>query len=316
MSVKLKISLRMLALPGALCLFACNETEMQKIIPLYDDEIPNAISSEDQEVSSWRASGADSILIIEKVSRPTLTLYLPPKEKATGDAIIICPGGGYWVLAASHEGSDVAEKFNEAGIAAFVLKYRIPNTATMKDKSIGPLQDAQRAIQLVRQNAEKWNVDPDRVGIMGFSAGGHLASTASTHFQQAYIDNPGNTSLRPDFSILGYPVISFIDSIGHMGSRDQLIGKEPDPERVTYFSNELMVDADTPPAFLVHARDDATVKVENSLLYADALRSHGTPVEVFLYDQGGHGFGMNNPTSEEKWMDRCIEWIKAGKWRK
>ncbi len=294
---------------------ACSEPPVDTVIPLYQGEIPNSRPAADVETSGYRGYGTDSIFIIEKVSRPTLTLYLPAKEKATGDAVVICPGGGYWVLAASHEGSDVAKKLQEAGIAAFVLKYRIPNTETMEDKSIGPLQDAQRAIQVVRQNAEKWNIDPDRVGIMGFSAGGHVASTASTHLDKAYIDNPAGTNLRPDFSLLGYPVISFIDSIGHMGSRDQLIGKAPDEASMLRFSNERRITANTPPAFLVHAKDDDVVKVENSLLYAEALRSYGIPVEVFLYEKGGHGFGMNNPTSDEKWMGKCIAWVKDGKWR-
>ena len=290
--------------------------DRDQTIPLYEGEIPNAKTSEDIETSFWRPSGADSVLIIEKVSRPTLTIYLPPKEKATGDAVIICPGGGYAVLAASHEGSDVAERLNEAGIAAFVLKYRLPNDETMVDKTIGPLQDAQRAIQLVRENAGEWGINPERVGIMGFSAGGHLASTASTHFDQAYIDNPAGTSLRPDFSLLGYPVISFLDSVGHMGSRNNLVGMTPGENQILRFSNDQRVNRSTPPAFLVHAEDDGAVPVANSLLYAEALRRNGIPVEVFLYEKGGHGFGMNNPTSEEKWMERCIEWVKEGVWRK
>lgn len=295
--------------------FLSCEPKKDQTIPLYEGEIPNSKPSEDLETSSWRPSGADSVLIIQKVSRPTLTIYLPPKEGATGDAVIICPGGGYVVLAASHEGSDVAERLNRAGIAAFVLKYRLPNDETMVDKSIGPLQDAQRAIQLVRENAKEWNIDPERVGIMGFSAGGHLASTASTHFDQAYIRNPAGTNLRPDFSLLGYPVISFIDSVGHPGSRSNLIGKTSEERQILRFSNEQRVSENTPPAFLVHAKDDGAVPVANSLLYAEALRRHGIPVEVFLYEEGGHGFGMNNPTSEEKWMDRCIEWVKEGEWK-
>ena len=290
--------------------------DRDQTIPLYEGEIPNSKTFEDIETSFWRPSGADSVLIIEKVSRPTLTIYLPPKEKATGDAVIICPGGGYAVLAASHEGSDVAEKLNEAGIAAFVLKYRLPSDETMVDKSIGPLQDAQRAIQLVRENSKEWNIDPERVGIMGFSAGGHLASTASTHFNQAYIDNPAGTNLRPDFSLLGYPVISMLDSVGHIGSRNNLIGETPEENQILRFSNDLRVSQNTPPAFLVHANDDGAVPVANSQLYAEALRKNEIPVEVFLYEEGGHGFGMNNPTSEEKWMDRCIEWVKKGEWRK
>ena len=158
-------------------------------------------------------------------------MYTPAAVNERKAAVIICPGGGYARLAASHEGSDVAKTFNEWGITAFVLKYRLPDDTIMIDKSIGPLQDAQRAIQLVRENAAKWNIDPSKIGIMGFSAGGHLAATASTHFSKAVIDNPYNISLRPDFSILGYPVISFTDSLAHMGSRNNLIGKNASAEK-------------------------------------------------------------------------------------
>ena len=162
-----------------------------------------------------------------KVSRPSLTIFLPPKEKATGAAVIICPGGGYANLAMGYEGTDVARRFNESGIAAFVLKYRIPNDSTMIDKEIGPLQDAQRALLLVRSRADEWGIDSNRIGIMGFSAGGHLASTAGTHFQKNYIANPDHITLRPDFMILIYPVISFNTPIAHMGSEQNLLGHHP-----------------------------------------------------------------------------------------
>lgn len=278
----------------------------QKVIPLYDGAIPNSKPTADEEKTEY---GKDSILRISKVSRPTLTIYQPPKSIATDAAVIICPGGGYSILAASHEGYDVAKRFNEMGITAFVLKYRLPSDETMPNKEIGPLQDAQRAIQVVRQNAKKWNINPHHVGIMGFSAGGHLASTAGTHFQKAYIDNPKKTSLRPDFMILVYPVISFSDSVGHMGSRTQLLGKNPSPEKIKEYSNELQVTAQTPPAFLVHAKDDP-VKVQNSLLFADALKAHGVPVDMYLYEKGGHGYGMCNKTSKVQWMDLVQQWMK------
>jgi acetyl esterase/lipase len=162
-------------------------TSAQTVIPLYKDSIPNSIPYEDEEKQTY---DKDSILIISKISRPTLTIFLPPKEKRTGAAVIICPGGGYWVTASKHEGTDVAKKFNEMGVAAFVLKYRIPNSLWMPNREIGPLQDAQRAIQVVREGAKQWGISKDRIGIMGFSAGGHLASTAGTHFQTSYIANP------------------------------------------------------------------------------------------------------------------------------
>ena len=185
--------------------------------------------------------------------------------------MVICPGGGYWVTSIVKEGFAVAREFNKWGVAAFVLKYRIPNDSSMIDKKIGPLQDAQRAIQLVRMHAKEWNVDANKVGIMGFSAGGHLASTAATHFNHSYIENTNNINLRPDFSIFIYPVISFQDSIGHIGSRDQLIGKNPPKPLLDSFSNELQVTAQTPPTFLVHATDDDVVPVMNSIVFYEAL---------------------------------------------
>ncbi len=278
----------------------------QTVMPLYTDSIPNAIAGPDEE--KWEIN-KDSVLIISKVSRPTLTAYLPPKNKCTGAAVIICPGGGYWVLAAGHEGADVALRFNEMGVAAFVLKYRIPEDKTMRNKSIGPLQDAQRAIQLVRENAKKWKIDPNKIGMMGFSAGGHLASTAGTHFQQAYIPNEKNTSLRPDFLVLVYPVISFTDTTAHTGSKEKLLGKNASPQLVQSFSNELQVTATTPSAFLVHAKDDP-VKAQNSQLFYDALLRNGVATELYLYEKGGHGYGMYNKSSNVRWMDLLESWLK------
>jgi acetyl esterase/lipase len=170
----------------------------QAVVPLYKDKIPNSKPAKDEEKSEL----SDGIIIISKISTPTLSIFLPPKEKATGTAVVICPGGGYWVVAAGHEGTDVAKRFVEMGVAAFVLKYRIPNSETMINPEIGPLQDAQEAIKIVREGAKEYHINPGRVGIMGFSAGGHLAATEGTHFDKAVIANPNNTSLRPDFMIL------------------------------------------------------------------------------------------------------------------
>jgi acetyl esterase/lipase len=282
----------------------------QSVLPLYRDSIPNSKQIADEE-----RSDTNGIVRISKVSRPTLTVYLPPKDKATGAAVIICPGGGYRILAISHEGHDVAKRFNEMGIAAFVLKYRIPDDQTMINKEIGPLQDAQRAIQLVRENAKKWRIAENMIGIMGFSAGGHLASTAGTHYQQSYIENNKKINLRPDFLVLVYPVISFNDSIGHAGSRKQLLGENPFPEKINEFSNQTRVTANTPPAFLVHAKDDP-VKVQNSLVFAEALEKNKVPYKIYLYEKGGHGYGMNNPTSDVKWMDLVEQWLKERPWMK
>ena len=279
----------------------------QTAIPLYPDKIPNSKVASDEETSEQR----DGITIISKISKPTLSIFLPAKEKANGTAVVICPGGGYWVNAISHEGFDVAKKFNEMGVAAFVVKYRIPNDATMINREIGPLQDAQQAIKMVRQRAKEWNVDVNRVGIMGFSAGGHLASTAGTHFETAVIPDAANISLRPDFMILIYPVISFNEKITHMGSRDQLIGKLPSAEKITEYSNELQVTARTPPTFLVHASDDDAVNANNSVAFYQSLLNYKVPAELHIYQKGGHGFGMNNKTTDDQWMDRCKNWMKA-----
>ena len=290
-------------------LVSTNPSPAQVSIPLYD-KIPNSkplVNSEKSETSG-------GILIISNVSIPTLTMYSPAVSAAKASAVIICPGGGYGIVAAGHEGSDVAKVFNEWGIVAFVLKYRLPEDAIMIDKTIGPLQDAQRAIQMVRQNASQWNVDPDKIGIMGFSAGGHLASTAATHFNKAVIGNPGNISLRPDFSILIYPVISFTDSLTHGGSRNNLIGKDPSAEKIKEYSNELRVNAKTPPAFLVHAKDDDAVKFGNSVQYYEALLKNKVPAELRLYEHGGHGFGLNNTTTTDKWMERLKNWLQANQY--
>jgi acetyl esterase/lipase len=176
------------------------------------------------------------------------------------------------------------------------------------------LQDAQRAIQYVREHAAKFNINSGRIGIMGFSAGGHLASTAGTHFKKSYIINKKNTNLRPNFMILAYPVISFTDSIGHRGSRDHLLGEKPTEEKIKEYCNELQVTNETPPAFLMHAKDDDAVPVQNSILFYDALKRTGVEAEILLYEKGGHGFGMNNKTSEIKWMDKVEEWIKKQGW--
>jgi len=283
----------------------------QQEIPLYAGAIPNSRPANDQEKIE-----SGSRLSLSLVSRPTLKIYLPAKEKATGMGIVVCPGGGYHHLAMGHEGIEIAEKLNEIGIAAFVLKYRLPNDETMLNKEIGPLQDAQRAIQLVRQNAAQWGVDTGRVGIIGFSAGGHLASTAGTHFNKITIDNPANISLRPDFMILLYPVISFSDSIGHRGSRDNLLGKSPSREKIREYSNELQVSPATPPAFLVHAGDDKVVLVANSLHFYEALQHNNVPSELHVYPHGGHGFGLHNNTTKDVWFDRLKTWLDDNGWLK
>jgi len=282
----------------------------QIIMPLYTGVIPNSKPTRDQEEVKYD----NGIQIISNISRPTLMVFLPAIEKANGTAVVICPGGGYSIVAAKHEGTDVAKVFNKMGVAAIVLKYRIPDDSTMTDRSIGPLQDAQQAMKTVRDSAHKWNIDPKKVGIMGFSAGGHLASTMGTHYTSALIPNASHTNLRPDFLILIYPVISFNDSVGHRGSRDQLIGKNPSPEQIQNYSNELQVTDSTPPAFLVHASDDKAVNPQNSIGFYEALLKKHIPAELHMYQTGGHGFGMFIKNSKDLWMERCRNWMTANGW--
>ena len=282
--------------------------EAQQTISLYEGKVPNSLPYATKEVWEPQDNGDT---IVHFISQPTLSVFLPDKSKANGAAVIICPGGGYWIASIVKEGYAVARKFNEMGIAAFVLKYRIPNDSAMVDKMIAPLQDAQRAIQLVRINAKEWNIDTNKVGIMGFSAGGHVASTAATHFEKSYIDNAQKINLRPDFALLIYPVISFTDAIAHIGSRDQLIGKNPSKKMIDLYSGELQVTAQTPPTFLVQASDDNTVPVANSIVYYEALLKYKIPVEMHLYKSGGHGFGMHNSTTEDDWMNSCKNWLQG-----
>jgi acetyl esterase/lipase len=283
-------------------------TRAQTVIPLYKS-IPNSKPSTLKEI-------VDSTSVRGKVSHvitPTLTAYLPDKSKANGTAVIICPGGGYSYLVVNHEGKDVAQEFVKKGIAAFVLKYRLPNDLIMINREIGPLQDAQQAIKLVRDHATEWNINPSKVGIMGFSAGGHVASTLSTHYKKSLIENQSNTNLRPDFSLLIYPVISFQDSILHKGSKKALIGENASADKVREYSNEMQVTGDSPIAFLVHCSDDKVVPVANSINYYNALHKNGVKAEMHIYETGGHGFGLNNTTTADKWIERCFNWMAINK---
>jgi acetyl esterase/lipase len=270
--------------------------------PLYPDNVPNALVAENKELIK------DGVA--RDVSVPTLKVFSPPAGKGNGPAVIVCPGGGYGVLVIDREGYEVAKELNKAGITAFVLKYRLPSDRIMKNKSTGPLQDAQQAIKTVRENAGKWDIDPGKIGIMGFSAGGHLAATAGTHFDSSFVANPKKTSLRPDF-ILVYPVISLIDKIGHKGSSVNLLGAAPSVETVRYFSNEQQVSATTPPAFLTHAGDDSKVPVSNSIKFYESLISKGVPADMHIYSKGEHGYGKE-PTFEE-WFGRCLHWMRQSK---
>ena len=273
-------------------------------IPLYKNGVPNSKPAPDKENSIFR----DNVTRIAKVSTPTLTIF--KAAKPNGKAVVICPGGGYSILAFDKEGTRVAQEMNRWGITAFVLKYRLPDDTTNIDKSLAPLQDAQQAIRLIRANAKDWGVYKNQIGIMGFSAGGHVASTAATHFDfKADADNADTTSVRPDFAVLIYPVISFDSTITHKGSRNNLIGTKPTAEKTNFFSNELQVSKNTPPSFLVQAADDGAVPVENSLRYYEACVKNKVPAEMHLYPKGGHGFGLNNKTTDDNWMERLKNWL-------
>lgn len=277
----------------------------QAVIRLYAGPIPGAIASENQEFQKSDAL-VDSLTL--KVSVPELAVFAPPKSKAKGVAVIICPGGGYGVLLTKREGSDVARALNKLGVTAFVLKYRLPDDRIMTDKSIGPLQDAQQAIRLVRERATEFGIKSDKIGIMGFSAGGHLASSAGTHFGKRYIDKDGKTSLRPDFMILINPVVSFNDTTGHIGSRERLLGSAPGNEQIRLFSNEQQVDSLTPPAILIHSGADVVVPVANSFRFYDALRKNGVAAAIHVYSKGEHGF-LTYPSFTE-WFGRVEEWLR------
>jgi len=282
----------------------------QKPIPLYPNGVPNS-----KKAPATYIEKMDQNSFLSGVTVPTITPYFPANGIANGTAVVICPGGGYSGLSMENEGSSIAQAFNKIGVTAFVLTYRLPSDDIMVDKTIGPLQDAQRAIQMIRQNAANFNINPNKVGIIGFSAGGHLASTAITHFDKAVIENSANINLRPDFGILLYPVITFGQQ-AHVGSRENLIGKKPSQELIDLYSNEKQVTANTPPTFLVHAEDDDVVPVQNSLMFYDALLQNKVKAEIHIYQAGGHGFGLHNWTTKDIWFDRLTNWMDENGWLK
>jgi acetyl esterase/lipase len=291
----------------ALILFLITSLHLsaQQILPLYPTTIPNSTS---YRMLEKELKGNGKIVGYINIAVPTLAVFLPDQAIATGAAVIICPGGGYTMESYTKEGSEIADAFLRKGIAAFILKYRLPSDSIMIDKTIGPLQDAQQAIKTVRQRAMEWKLDTAKIGIMGFSAGGHLASTAGTHFDKSYIPNDEKVSLRPNFMILVYPVISMTDELTHKGSRMSLLGKSPEAKQITFFSNELHVNPNTPPTWLTHAGDDKLVTVENSIRFYQELIKNKVPAEMHLYPKGNHGFVLNEPTDE--WMSPLFDWMK------
>ena len=236
---------------------------------------------------------------IVNISEPRMYVYQAPAEKSNGVSVIICPGGGYAGVSQIKEGSDIAKWYNDLGITAFVLYYRMPNGHYKV-----PLKDVQTAFKIVRKNAKSWNLDKSKIGIMGFSAGGHLASTAGTHF--------GCCNKRPAFMILGYPVVTMDSTYTHMGSRNNLLGKNPSEKLVKLYSNELQVKKNTPPTFIVHAKDDKAVPIANSENLAKAIEAKHIPVKLVEYDKGGHGFGMRKHNiPADNWPDELKAWLIA-----
>ncbi|MEX2399946.1 MAG: alpha/beta hydrolase [Rhodothermales bacterium] len=290
MSTRLPALLSVLLLAGLLAQLAAPDAAAQQTIPLWPEGAPGAVGS-------------------EEVDRPTLTIHLP--ENGNGTAVVVCPGGGYRNLAMDHEGRQVAEWLNERGIAAFVLKYRLGH----RYRHPAPLSDVRRALRMVRSGSDTLGIDPERIGVWGFSAGGHLAATASTQYVRGDAQAEGpidRVSSRPDFSILAYPVISLAESYTHQGSRQALLGEDPDPALVSQLSNERHVTSSTPPAFLFHTDEDEAVPAENSVAYYLALRRNGVPAELHVYRDGRHGVGLapGDPVLGT-WPDRLEDWLRA-----
>jgi acetyl esterase/lipase len=272
-------------------LFLAYNASAQQVIKLYPDSIPN------------------SEVILKEGEQPTLTVYLPPADKATGTAILIFPGGGYGTIVTHTEGTPIAQAFLKEGITAIVVKYRLPDAEKMKDKSMGPLMDAQQAIKTVRSKAAQWHINPAKIGIIGFSAGGHLASSLGTHFKTSYIPNKEGVNLRPDFMVLVYPVISMNTALTHLGSRLNLLGKDPKAAQISLFSNEQQVSKDTPPTYLTHSGDDSVVKVDNSIAFYQALQKNGVNAELHLFPKGDHGFVLQ--LQAEEWLRPIFRFIKS-----
>jgi acetyl esterase/lipase len=284
--------------------------ERNMTIPLWDKLILNYREEGEENVQIFR----DGLEIYTLISKPEMDVFLPAKRNATGQAVLIIPGGGYEVVVHEWEGHDVAKWLNSYGIAAFVLKYRLPHAKSNIEGHRSPLLDAARAIRIIRAGAEKWGIDKNNIGVMGFSAGGHLASTLSTHYNDSepeQKDDIDMLSARPGFSILIYPVISMSADFTHDGSRHFFLGENPDEKLMEYYSGEKHVTKDTPPAFLIHSSDDEVVHVDNSIEYYRALIKNSVSAEMHIFDHGEHGFSLaNGEGGLEMWRDLCINWLR------
>ena len=260
-------------------------------------------------------NGAPGAVGTAETDQPSLTQFAPSPDLANGTAIVVCPGGGYQHLAVGHEGEEIGQWLNSLGVTAFVLRYRLAPAY----KHPAPMLDVQRALRTVRSRAAEWKLDPQKIGVLGFSAGGHLASTAATHFDAgnpASVDPIDRSSCRPDFAVLCYPVITFKDDVvTHRGSKKNLLGEQPDPELVQFLSNDTQVTAQTPPVFLWHTTEDTGVKPDNSVLFYLACLKAKVPAELHLYEKGPHGIGLAKKyPGADQWPVACERWLKSHGW--
>ncbi|SDX90135.1 Acetyl esterase/lipase [Lutibacter oricola] len=279
-----------------------------KTIPLWKKNIPDQKKSSEKEIIE-----ETNIIRISNVQKPTIDIYLASKKLNTKKSVLICPGGGYGILAWNHEGTNFAKWFASKGINAFVLKYRLPGSKSLTKPHLAPLQDAQRAIRIIRKNAKKWKLDENQIGVMGFSAGGHLASTLGTHYNfEAYKkqDKIDKLSAKPNFMGLIYPVISMQDGVTHKGSKKNLLGKTPSKKMVDLFSNELQITEETSPTFLVHSTNDKAVPVKNTMLFFEALLQKNIKTEMHIYPLGGHGYAFAKDMKQlEQWPELFYNWL-------
>ncbi|WP_212592758.1 alpha/beta hydrolase [Spirosoma terrae] len=273
-------------------------------VPLYPNGVPNSVTSTQPEKRTFDTEGR--LTAVSNVIVPRLIVYRPATSNGTG--VIICPGGGYRNLN-TENARFIAQRLNQWGITAFVLTYRLPADGLMQDRSIGPFQDIQQAFRVVRQRAAEWGIQPNHLGALGSSAGGHVAAIAATQFTKAFEPGKDTTSLRPDFLVLCWPVVSFRPDIAHQGSVKNLLGDHPIDKQLADFSPEKHVTTATPPTFLVHAGDDPTVKFSNSIRFYEALRKANVPAELHLYEKGGHGFGIK-PDLPDSWMTQLEIWLR------
>ncbi len=278
------------------------EAAFVQTVPLYASTAPDALPL---------IPGTAAYLASQATWLPDLTVYVPAQDSATGAAVIVCPGGGYDHLAVDIEGNEVARYLARQGITAAVLRYRMPNSLLQADPSVAPLLDAQQAMRLMRRNASRWHLRPDRVGMMGFSAGGHVSATAGTRWTSPRPENMGSESIRPDFLALVYPLISMTDSLMHSGSRMCLLGSQPSPALIQRFSADQQVTSASPPAFIVHAEDDVYVPVANSRAFYRACLRNGVPAELRIYAAGNHNFGLHIPGTTTPWPTRFLAWMQS-----